>query len=357
MSTPLPTNARDIKNPIGSGDERYIEVDRYNRYVLPDPVTGQQRSWTRVTTVAKALDDTYNIQQWQMRMVAFGIAISPHLVAQAASFRKEDVVAGDDKNVRKDLQDIAQRALEAAGGDQGSRLGTALHNFTDRIDHGERDVQAPPPYDKALHAYVQLIEQHRLQTNPEWIERIVVHPELGVAGKLDRLFDIEDHRELIVGDLKSQKTMDFGALGIAVQLACYANATYVWDVDAETYTVPPLRNRSTALVMHVPATRPGEATLYGIDIAKGLEYLQLALAVRAARSSQRNLMWRVTEPLVAPEPYDERDRELKAIEMLSQATSRKDLEDGAKIVRQYIWSDKIEQHCAALWERLPAREG
>lgn len=358
MNLPLPTNAREIRNPKGSGDERFIQVDRWNRYVLPDPVTGQERSWTRVTTAAKAMEDTYNLSQWQMRMVAYGIAISPHLVMQAASFKKEDVVSGDDKNVKKDLQDIAQRALEAAGGDQGARVGTGLHNFTDRIDHGEKLVFAPAPYDKAIEAYVRLLQHHKLRTNPDWIERVIVVPELGLAGKLDRLLEIEGFRELLVGDLKSQKTMEFGSLGIALQQAAYAHATFVWDVDAEIYTAPPPINQELALVMHVPSTRPGEATLHGVDIVRGWELLNLAIKVRAARS-EKNLTWEITQPLTPPTSAmeNEAEREAKAIELLAQARFQGELEIAAEMIKQHIWTSKIQDFCADLWTRLPAGEG
>lgn len=353
--TILPTNAKEIKNPRGSGDEKYIQVDRWNRYVLPDPVTGEARSWTRVTTAAKAMEDTYNLQQWQARMVAYGISISPHLVMQASSFKKEDVVAGDDKNVKKDLQDIAQRALEAAGGDQGARVGTALHNFTDRIDHGETQVFAPAPYDKALEAYVRLLQQHKLRTNPEWIERVVVIPELGLAGKLDRLFEVEGFRQMIVGDLKSQKTMEFGAMGISIQQSAYAHAAFVWDVDAEIYTTPPEIDQNLALVMHVPSTRPGEATLYGVDIARGWELLKLALQVRSARS-EKNLTWEITQPLTPPVD-DSEAKEMKAIELLSQAMTQGELVMAAEMVKAHIWTPKIQEFCAAFWAKLPPGEG
>ena len=49
-----------------------IKRDRYGRYVLPDPDTGEERSWQRMTRLTKMLTDSYNIDRWRLRQTAAG---------------------------------------------------------------------------------------------------------------------------------------------------------------------------------------------------------------------------------------------------------------------------------------------
>src|SRR5215472_1429035 len=114
------------------------ERDRYGRYILPDPKTGKRRSWTRATTWAQTIADTYALNQWQKRMVALGLAQRPDLLAQVATVLEPD-------------------AEEHAGASQRSNLGTALHSFLEHLDLG-REVQVPEPWDQDVAAYRQTLK-------------------------------------------------------------------------------------------------------------------------------------------------------------------------------------------------------
>jgi len=54
-----------------------IRMDRFGRYLLVNPLTGKEEPFTRATTIAKTLDDTYYLEQWQLRQVAYGLGQRP----------------------------------------------------------------------------------------------------------------------------------------------------------------------------------------------------------------------------------------------------------------------------------------
>ena len=49
------------------------ERDRYGRYKIPHPTTGKDMSWTRATTMASSVADTFGLTNWKTRMVAYGL--------------------------------------------------------------------------------------------------------------------------------------------------------------------------------------------------------------------------------------------------------------------------------------------
>src|SRR5690606_11998477 len=66
------------------------KFDQYGRYVLPDPETGEERAWTRATTIANTLADRFGLEQWAKRNVVLGIAAREDLYALAVSCKPED---------------------------------------------------------------------------------------------------------------------------------------------------------------------------------------------------------------------------------------------------------------------------
>lgn len=273
-----------------------VRHDRFGRYVLPDPDTGKERSWTRATTVARTLADEYHLTRWKMRQVAKGMALRPDLVAGAA--------AADPEADKSTLDDIADKAMERAGGSAGSTVGTALHAFAQRINLGEplASLGAPAPLDADLREYVDTLARHHLRVRGELTERVIVVPALGIAGKLDAIVEqptgVTKSAPLAVMDLKTAKSIDYSLLEIAIQLAIYSRAAALWDPARGEYEPMPAVDQERALVLHLPVGK-AHGQIYGLNIAQGWEYTQLAGQVRAARSGAKNLGW-----LVGPEPAD-----------------------------------------------------
>lgn len=369
--------AQQVLNPKGSGDEKYIGVDRWNRYMLPHPLTGEPQGWTRATTVTKTLEDGYHLGKWAERMVAYGIATNPHLAMQAASYSPNDLADG---NVKRDLNEIAERAKQAAGSEKSSRVGTGLHNFTDRIDRGEKVDYVPPPYDRDVAGYVNLMSRSGCRPVPQYIERIVVHDELGIAGKLDRLLScVWSPETLKVGDLKSQQSLDFSAMSIPMQLAFYARAPWLWNVTEQRYENPPPRDLKLAIVMHVPSGGSGVADLIFVDLEKGWELLLLAMQVRAARKTDGTLVKADLDVLARlvgesqpsalalaasavekvdevkledVEPPEHTDAEMAIVEEIGKCITVQDLIDLRSGVADEHWGSAAQNAAASRWEFL-----
>lgn len=268
----------------GTVTDNGIKRDRWGRYVLPHPETGEEQGWTRATTWAKTISDTFKLHQWQERMVAKGLAVRPDLYALVGTT--------DDKN---ELNRICEDAKNAAGSKIGANLGTAVHNYTEQIDRGAefRSIGIPSTVANDVVAYGEMMTTYGLLPVRDMIERVILNTKLGVAGRLDRILTNtkpvgiwDEPGELFIGDVKTAANIGYSWLEVAIQLAIYANADYFWNIETQTYEpVPPLDLRE-AIVMHVPVQQ-GEATPYRVDIEMGWKYAELAGLIRQARSNKK----------------------------------------------------------------------
>lgn len=256
--------------------------DRWGRYLLPDPETGKQRAWTRATTLASSIADTYGLTKWQMRMVAKGLGMRTDLLALAAAAHVDD---------KQTLDRVAEDAKEAAGSSAGANSGTALHAFTEAFDRGETP-SVPPPWDADVTAYRETLAAHGVQTHPEWVERITVCPQYGVAGTFDRIVTLAGGRR-VIGDVKTGKDLSYAWPEIAIQLALYANATHVWNVDH--WDPMPVLDPNEAVVFWLPVGK-AECQLFTVDTAAGWEMTAIAYQVRQWRA-RRDLatIWPATK--------------------------------------------------------------
>lgn len=260
--------------------------DRWGRYLLPHPETGVEQGWTRVTTLAKALDDETNLAKWKMRNVAFGMGQRPDLLALAQSHTLEE----DKQTFNK----IAQSAMDAAQSDVRSNLGTALHKMAERIDRGEK-FRVPPLYADDIAAYLAVKEKFRVLTHPSFIERITVVPELEVAGTFDRL-GMQDQVVRVV-DLKTGRdVLEYGQLAIAIQLAIYSRGRVIWNMDTSQWEPAPAIDQDRGIVLHVPAGE-ARAEAYWVDLQEGWKAAQFCYQVREVRKAKGLLTpIAVTEP-------------------------------------------------------------
>jgi hypothetical protein len=191
--------------------------------------------------------------------------------------------------------------MERAESSRGATLGTALHNFTHRLDRGEpmASLRAPEPLDADLTEYQATLARYGLGVVPGLIERIVVCPELGAAGTFDRILSQTpgpfSQCPLTVGDLKTGKTVEWSWLEWAIQLAIYANATHMWDPATKTYIpMPPpdVLDRDRALIIHLPVGK-ATGTVYGVNLIEGWEAAHLAERVRVMRNNGKGYGWSV----------------------------------------------------------------
>lgn len=269
--------------------------DQYGRYRLPDLESGRERSWTRATTIAHTLDDEFHLTQWKRRMVLQGVATRPTLLDGVVELAAALAEAGDDwraaKDIKRELDALCDSAATAAGADQGSKLGTLLHTITEYEDAGrfaEIGHLVPDELRLDLAAYVETMGAARILCPPEFIERIVVNSQVESAGTFDRLVRLPDGR-LVVGDLKTQKSVDFGWLSIAIQLAEYAQADAMYDDESgQLVPMPADLDTTVGVVMHLPVGKAACA-LYQIDLEAGWQAALAAHQVRQFRSASKAL--------------------------------------------------------------------
>lgn len=253
--------------------------DQWGRYLLPHPETGVEQAWTRATTVAGTLSDRWALEQWGLRNTVYGMGQRPDLYALASSVGLEEKEA---------LTRIVTQAQEAAHASSSANLGTALHRLTERVDSGEI-LDVPEAWRSDVDAYCQTLADHSVKILPEYIERIVVIPQVGVAGTFDRLVEING--ELMVADLKTGKhAVTFGMGEIAAQLALYSRATHMTRMatpgtDSTFYgydKMPPV-SQTQALVIWLPVGQ-AHCELHLVDINLGWFAVELALQVRDWRA-------------------------------------------------------------------------
>jgi hypothetical protein len=242
-------------------------------------VTGKKQAWQRCTTFAKMLEDTFGLGVWQQRMVAKGLALRPDLL---------DVVATlEVKRDAEQLNRLLEQAKDAAGSKVAANQGTVCHKHTEDVDRGDSLDDVPPRYRADVTAYVKAIRDAGITIVPELIERVTAVPDLGVGGTLDRVVR-DRHGKYRILDVKTGN-MDFGQLGICVQLAVYAagvNTAGVYDLDTGTWQQGPKVETDYALVAHIPVGS-GTCELLKVPIDTGWEAVQTARDVREWRKMKR----------------------------------------------------------------------
>lgn len=273
--------------------EQKVERDGFGRYRLIHPVTGKKQSWQRCTTFSKMLEDTFGLGKWQRRMAAKGLALRPDLL---------DVIATlDVKRDSSQMDLLLEQAMDAAGQKVAANQGTVCHKHTENVDRGDPLESVPLRYRADVTAYTEAIRKAGITVIPFLIERITAVPDLGVAGTLDRIVR-DRYGKYRTLDVKTGN-MDFGQLGICVQLATYTagvNTAGVYDLDTGTWCPPgsygdsvetgpwsvPKVETDYGLVAHIPVGS-GTCELLKVPIDTGWEAVQTAVQVRDWRKQKR----------------------------------------------------------------------
>jgi len=283
-------------------------INGNGRYVLPDPVTGAHRSWTRATTMAETISDLYSLNLWRLQMATIGFANHPELLAPFKGMVREDRVAR-----RDELNRAHFRAAALAGAKDPAQWGTEMHLWIERLSRDEITLDdVEEKYRAEVSAWAAAMAEHGLSAVPHLIERRVAVPTYGTAGTLDQIDRVHRSRSVrlgnrivrlnsgdhIVGDAKSGRSLEHGWGEIAIQMAIYAHGAREgrvarWDPDADSgdpedpgmwvwddIGIPPKSIRQDiGVVMHMPV---GEktCTLEWIDLEAGWSALALCDQVR-----------------------------------------------------------------------------
>lgn len=257
-----------------------IPRDRWNRPLIlpppsPVPMVAKPTPYTRVSTLAKALDDLNQLMAWKARKTAEGLIRRPDLLTLVSGA----IANGDpdtDWPTKKALNEAVAQAQEAAGSSKGSTAGTGFHSLTEAVDRGNEPMFVPEADKPRLEAYRQAT------AGIEWldIECFVVNDLLKAAGTFDRLGRLPDGR-VVVADLKSGKSEADYPLATVVQISIYANGHRYDPETGERSVLHPDLDLTDGLLIHLPPS--GGCELYSLNLALGWQAAQLAAQVREVR--------------------------------------------------------------------------
>ena len=243
--------------------------DRWGRYLITTR-SGKQTSFPRVTTIAKCLDDEGALTAWKGRMTATGLVQRNDLLVAASA-------ALEDRNA---LDRIVQQAIEAAGASSKANIGTALHSLTQALDLGQKPAILPG-LQTDVDAYLKGIADHGVIIDPRFVEVLLVNEKYEYAGTADRIARFNTRKKKQVFDLKTG-SIDYAMNAIAVQMAMYANAEYIYNWQTQEHIPMPDIDKTRGVILHLPAGK-GELALYEVDLVAGWEAAQMAMDVRAWR--------------------------------------------------------------------------
>ena len=212
------------------------ERDRYGRYMHTHPDFGFRGSFTRATTIAKKLDSGSNLMDWHDRKLIEGLARYPELL-NGLDVGKMGTT--NEYKLRETMKQIAENAVNAAGAADGREFGTALHAWTEAVDHGKTTYdEVPDEFKPFVASYLQALSRHGIEVVPEYVERIMYNPVVDTMGTIDRIYRLPTG-ELVIGDIKTSGNIDFAWTSIALQMGQYANATYLLSEDGTTWEPMP----------------------------------------------------------------------------------------------------------------------
>ena len=244
--------------------------DRWGRPLIVPPGGGKPKAYTRVSTLAKTLDDQSGLMKWMQRQAVKGVAKRADLIALAQS-------AGEDNQT---LNEVVKQAMDAAESSSAANKGTALHSFTEAVDLGH-DIDVPLDYLPDIQAYKKATAVLRVVM----AEKFVVNDYLEAAGSFDRLVELPDGR-MVMADIKTGKDAARYAVATAAQVAIYANSM-LYAVATDTRTAfPDALDTSMGLLIHLPAGK-GECHIHKLDLTFGYQFATAAAEVRD---------WRKTKP-------------------------------------------------------------
>lgn len=305
------------------------KFDGYGRYKLPNPKTGKVRGWTRATTLAKTLDDTHNLDRWKRRQLMKGLIGNAHLLEQV-----REAVALEADGV---LNDIGEQAQVAAGSAEAREFGEAVHAWLEAGDHWTvMPAQVPEMYRAHVDAYNNRLAAHALWPVPEYTERIVMNSRAESAGTIDRIFRCADG-SLVMGDVKTSKSLDYSWLTYVVQLLIYADADMMLSEDGTTWEPMPEIRKDFAVLMHCPSDAPEHTAAVTFDLEFGRTALDTSLLVRQLRKEAAK---KVPNQHAVPIPDQATARRHAAILAIKNSRSSDELSE-VWLQYQDIWTDDL----------------
>jgi hypothetical protein len=288
--------------------------NHFSQYVIPSPDNGRSTAYSRATTLAKVLDDTYNLQRWAQRQLAAavleGVKVQMAMQDPKSEFASDHEKAIDramgelwaiDRNSTR-FNDQLDFVNQIQGSDDATEFGTAVHAWCEALDIGVvRTCDVPDVFLAHVQSYRQLLRSHALYPVPEYTERIVFNES--IVGTLDRLFMVLDTGDLVLGDVKTTKSESLGfvILNFCVQLAIYRYATKMLAIDGSKWEDMPALAGDTAYVIHLPNDDHRKSSCIAVSTKVGSDALKLTMQVKEMRKRAKREGFTGVIPVPTPE--------------------------------------------------------
>lgn len=296
LPPPLPTGDANMNLDSIDIDEILpidsVRRDGMGRYMIVPPDADKPIGYTRVTTLAKVLDEGGGLAPWKAAMTATGMVMRRGLRAQWEALVAEH---GDPWYAGREAKNEARRLVEecaAVGGANDRReVGTAMHTITALVDLGHTPDHLSDETLRDIAAYEAGLDRHGVQVLPDQVELCVVLDHFRVAGTFDRLVTMPGFDLPLIADLKTGSDLTYSWQSIAVQLAAYAHGDAIYvqgaavDGSLDRRLSMPEVDQQWGLVMHLNADAEGEAELklYHVDLAAGWEAFERSVWTRSWR--------------------------------------------------------------------------
>lgn len=323
--------------------------DGWKRYKIKHPITGRQTAFTRATTIAHTLDDTYNLEKWKRRMMLLGLDRHVDLTETVEAIH--EAASTDNSNA---LERIAEDLQVYAGSADGREFGSATHDWIEALDAGRillTDI--PEQYREHARQYLAALARNALTPVPEYSERIIYNSKAEAVGRIDRIYALCDDT-LAMGDLKTSKaeSLGFGVLNFAVQFAIYEGADFMLSYDGQTWEPMPEIRHDYVVCLHVPSDHPEQTAAITFDGPAGRAALAEALTVRKMRSSAKKV---IPNHHAMPIP-SAHDAALHAAILAVRTSTTPEQVSAAWEEHQAVWNDDLTALGNAVVEALQEKE-
>lgn len=262
--------------------------DQWGRPKVQYPDSDRSGGYRRASNYGAPLESTRLLDNWKLRQVLRGASRNQALRLEVtrAELGLEGLSPQIVKAAKKELDDLAQKAMDVVGSSDAAAIGTALHDILEHEDLGRDPGHVPEEFRADVAAYKIASECFRTVSS----ERIVVEDRYKIGGKYDRCLEVLrpletytgfviEPGQVIMGDVKTSQNMDFAGCKFGEQCWAYANGQPYDPITRERYGwgpyfgdqikkygrghAPP--RTDWAVILHVPSGH-GRARLYWVDL-------------------------------------------------------------------------------------------
>ena len=267
--------------------------DQWGRYLIVPPAGGTPTGYTRVTTIAKALDDGGGLAPWKAAMCAQGLLLRKGLRAQwealMAQYNGDPWYGGEQG--KKECKRLVEECSAVGGANDRKEQGSALHTITALLDVGRPPARLSPETQADLDTYKNGLIAAGVQIIPDQVEVTVVLDAWKTAGTFDRLVNVKGFDLPLIADLKTGAKLEYTWSQIAVQLAAYSRGEAIYqqgtaeDGSQDVRKPMPQVDQNWGLCFWLPA---GEARmqLTAVDLNAGWDAFQLSVKARQWRANR-----------------------------------------------------------------------